>query len=782
MLKPDKHEMRADPYQARARELCKADGKDPDSRVYSFVGINVDHGTHVDQKRGRPAWCDYRDAARAEHNKRETDALAESIATFRPQELKYQDRPLMVMGQDHDQSTRDQMRNCMKVGNVVGGALCADGHLGYAQSVGGIIAYEDQISVSGVGFDIACLDEETEFLHRDGWTRMDQWSGQYVAQYDPYSGCASFVQPDEYIVRPAERFLHFKTKFGIDQMLTPDHRMLVYAPGPKREFAQGRVVIAQDFADHHNSLVLGVDDRINTIFEIHHHGEVAYTDEELAVIVMTCADAYLEHREGRGIGTAILSLKKDRKIRRARQLLNLAGVPFSESGPNKLGYTTFRYMAFPVGKKLWELWGASPRQLRVIADEVLLWDGNLDAQCFYTRVKGSADFIHYAFAATGRRSVMRQDGVDYRVFAQPNTKVGLKATPHKAIKEVAATPGQKAFCFRVPTGFFVIRRGGQIAVTGNCGNMAVRLAMPYSVVKDRVSDLTREIANTISFGVGRTNDERVEHELFDDAEAWYKADREDFKGKAHAQLGTVGGGNHYVDLFEDEAGLVWIGVHFGSRGLGHSSAKKYIEAAGGKDGIHVPPTVLDLNSELGQRYLAAMSLAGRYAYAGREWVVERVRKILGGPAVVDTVHNHHNYAWLEEHNGRALWVVRKGATPAFPGQRGFVGGSMGDNAVIIEGADSNYSRAMYFSTIHGAGRLFGRKEAKRRFARPEMDAWLRDKGVFLVGGDLDESPMAYRRLPDVLSEHVGTIRVLHTLRPFSVVMAGEGEYDPYKEG
>jgi tRNA-splicing ligase RtcB len=82
-----------------------------------------------------------------------------------------------------------------------------------------------------------------------------------------------------------------------------------------------------------------------------------------------------------------------------------------------------------------------------------------------------------------------------------------------------------------------------------------------------------------------------------------------------------------------------------------------------------------------------MELAGRYAYAGREWVVERVRRIVGG-AVTDTVHNHHNYAWREKHNGRDLWVVRKGATPAFPGQRGFVGGSMGDDAVIIEGVES----------------------------------------------------------------------------------------------
>jgi tRNA-splicing ligase RtcB len=331
----------------------------------------------------------------------------------------------------------------------------------------------------------------------------------------------------------------------------------------------------------------------------------------------------------------------------------------------------------------------------------------------------------------------------------------------------------------------VIAYEKQISISGvgfdiGCGNMAVRLDTPFSAVQDRVGEIIKDVHRVISFGVGRTNDERVEHELFDDGDAWREADREDYRQKAVAQLGTVGSGNHYVDLMRDEQGFVWIGVHFGSRGLGHSSATKYLKAAGGKDGMNVPPAIVDEDSEIGRRYIAAMQLAGRYSYAGREWVVERVRKIIGGN-ITDTVHNHHNYAWRENHNGRDLWVVRKGATPAFPGQRGFVGGSMGDDAVILEGVDSAEAKASLYSTVHGAGRLFGRKEAKRRFTRQEMDAWLQERGVTLVGADLDESPMAYRRLPDVLAEHSNSVKVLHTLRPFAVAMAGEGEFDPWKD-
>jgi tRNA-splicing ligase RtcB len=331
----------------------------------------------------------------------------------------------------------------------------------------------------------------------------------------------------------------------------------------------------------------------------------------------------------------------------------------------------------------------------------------------------------------------------------------------------------------------VIAYEKQISVSGvgfdiGCGNMAVRLDTPYGAIEDRVGSIIRDVSRVVSFGIGRVNQERAEHDLFDDAEAWKASDMEAYRQKAVAQLGTVGSGNHYVDLMRDEDGMVWIGVHFGSRGLGHTSATRYLKQAGGQDGMHVPPAVIDEDSELGRRYIAAMELAGRYSYAGREWVIERVRKIIGG-AVTDMVHNHHNYAWRETHDGRDLWVVRKGATPAFPGQRGFVGGSMGDDAVIIEGVDSPQARASLYSTVHGAGRLFGRKEAKRRFSRAEMDAWLQQRGVTLVGADLDESPMAYRRLPEVLAHHAGTVRVLHTLRPFAVAMAGEGEFDPFKD-
>jgi tRNA-splicing ligase RtcB len=331
----------------------------------------------------------------------------------------------------------------------------------------------------------------------------------------------------------------------------------------------------------------------------------------------------------------------------------------------------------------------------------------------------------------------------------------------------------------------VIAYEGQISISGvwfdiGCGNMAVRLDRPYADVKDRAGAILDDVRRVISFGVGRANVERAERELFDDEDAWRESDMGAYRKKATAQLGIVGSGNHYVDLMHDQGGFVWIGMHFGSRGLGHTSATRYLKASGEQDGMNVPPAVVNEDSEIGCRYIATVQLAGRYSFAGRDWVVERVRRIIGG-AVTDMVHNHHNYARQETHNGRDLWVVRKGATPAFPDQRGFVGGSMGDGAVIIEGVDSPEARASLYSTVHGAGRSFGLKRAKKLFAREQMDAWLRERCVLRAGGDLDEGPMAYRRLPEVLAQQAWTIRVLHPLRPFAVAMAGEAKFDPSKD-
>lgn len=320
-----------------------------------------------------------------------------------------------------------------------------------------------------------------------------------------------------------------------------------------------------------------------------------------------------------------------------------------------------------------------------------------------------------------------------------------------------------------------------------CGNKAVLLDIPAEEAKKNIRKIMDDIFHTLSFGIGMKNKEYVDHELYSDP-AWKVSPVNKLKDLAHGQLGTIGSGNHYVDIFLDEQNRVWIGVHFGSRGFGHRIATFFIKAGGGRDGMNVDPVVFSAQSSLGQDYIECMKLAGRYAYAGRDWVCSRVARLLKAN-ILEEVHNHHNFAWREEHRGEKCWVVRKGATPAFPGQKSFIGGSMGDISVIVEGIQSEESFKTFFSTIHGAGRVMSRTQAAghlrrgRRtggnITRAMMNDWLREKKVELRGAGTDESPHCYKRLPEVLEYHQNTIKILHTLTPIGVAMAGEGEFDPF---
>lgn len=688
---------------------------------------------------------------------------------------------LKIFG-NHEDNTIEQMKTCMQYGSALSGVLCADGHLGYSHPIGGVIAYKDHISVSGVGFDIGCVDKDTEFLSPTGWVKISEWNGEQVCQYNPDTGIGNYVNPLNYISKPSTGFWHITTKFGINHMVSDDHKLLIYQRR-KKYSSNYKTENAKDFCERHNSHRYGCNAQFITAFTMERKTSVPYTDEQLRVIVMGCADGSIYGKINPKI---VLGLKKQRKKDRARLLLNEANISFTEEiFPSRPEYTVFKYSPPLVTKTLTTLWNANQHQLSVIGNELLHWDGSVKYHAFYTRKKEDADFVQYVFSATGFRSfkqtkIHKKDlCLDYSVYRLETTKVGIVCgRTHKLIKKVDSKDGLE-YCFTVPSGFFITRRGSSVIITGNCGNGAMRLDTDMDDIRSRLPEIMHDIDKEISFGVGRKSNTRINHELFD-SHLWKDGDVEHLKELARDQLSTCGSGNHYVDIFEDfNDSKVWIGVHFGSRGLGHKTATKYLKEAGGKDGMNVPPALLEVKTDLGQKYISAMTLASEYAMAGRSIVLETVRKIIGGK-VTEYVNNNHNLAWLENHDGEDLWVVRKGATPAFPGQKGFVGGSMGDNAVIIQGVDSELSRKSLYSTVHGAGRVMGRMDAKRSLKHEDWAEWLNRTGVLLRGADLDESPMAYRRLDDVLKHHEGTIEVLHTLKPVVVMMAGN-ERDPYKD-
>ena len=303
-----------------------------------------------------------------------------------------------------------------------------------------------------------------------------------------------------------------------------------------------------------------------------------------------------------------------------------------------------------------------------------------------------------------------------------------------------------------------------------CGNKAVLTDLGADELRGSLPAVMDEIQRRISFGTGGENPEPADHEVLDAIRESPVATQRELYDLAAGQLGTVGGGNHYVDLFADERNRVWVGVHFGSRGFGHRTATAFLPEKK-KGGMESPPALLDVSTEHGQSYVEAMQLAGEYAYAGRDLVAAKVVEILGASAV-EEVHNHHNFAWRECHASEEWWVVRKGCTPAFPGQRGFVGSTMLGVSVVLEGVESEEGEEALYSTVHGAGRALSRRAAKRDIDFGTVREELRAAGVELRGGAADEAPGAYKDLREVLAAHGDTVRVLHELRPMGVAMAG----------
>ena len=188
----------------------------------------------------------------------------------------------------------------------------------------------------------------------------------------------------------------------------------------------------------------------------------------------------------------------------------------------------------------------------------------------------------------------------------------------------------------------VVVYDGQVSPSGvgydiACGNKAVKTDLKYHDIKEHIPTIMDEVVKKVPFDIGKKSKRKVDHALFDDPD-WHvfkefgTHEHDGLKALARRQLGTVGGGNHYVDiLIDDQTEDVWIGNHFGSRGFGHRTATGFLNLAKGRkfsdraphESMEQKPTLLDMDSELGELYFRAMQLAGRYAYAGRDHEIGR---------------------------------------------------------------------------------------------------------------------------------------------------------------
>jgi tRNA-splicing ligase RtcB len=806
---------------------------------------------------------------------------------------------------DHDEATLAQIQRCTQDPSAAGAALMADGHKGYSQPIGGVVAYRNAVSPSGVGYDISCLAAGTPVTTGDGfWLPIEQaradhaltcWDGERVRRVTEHQGA---------IVRPARRVLRIRLANGRAIRATPDHLIRTRSGWrPAGELAAGDAVACAVFVGLPHRPADDASVRLalpaGCAPELVQRGLLPLRagDPRLPAIVRLLGALCGAGQIGRGgtrvcIGAASLADADSIAADIARLGFRAAVAPHPRrSGALLVSAASaalrglFAGLGAPLGTDAWSaatldwlfrlpewlraqfLAGlcsasmSSPsvqrgrlapltisrlgrgrnhlisalleslgfavstgpggrRRNRHNDDELQIVGGDAAQMRFleqigfcYAQAKrargAAAACLHWRRAAPALQSAAAAapDRLSDAEAARSREPAFARSGEIVWVPVAEVAPGAVEPVYDVVTSDPAHAFFASGLVVHNCGNKAARTNIRADDLRPQIGPIMDQIARTVVFGVGQTSGKAADHELFDDP-AWRDI-REVGKLQqlARQQLGTVGSGNHFVDLFEDEEGWVWVGVHFGSRGLGHRTASGFLNLAAGRafddraPGEHMDqlPTVLRLDCELGQRYWQAMELAGRYAYAGRDFVVGQVLAILGAQAT-DEVHNHHNYAWRETHGGEELVVVRKGATPAWPGQRGFIGGSMGDISVIVEGVESEEALAALHSTVHGAGRVMSRTQAagKRRWvkrdgrrvleqikpgqiSRQMMQDWLRRVGVELRGGGTDESPHVYRRLPDVLAAHQPSIRVLHTLRPLGVAMAGEDVEDPYKD-
>ena len=311
------------------------------------------------------------------------------------------------------------------------------------------------------------------------------------------------------------------------------------------------------------------------------------------------------------------------------------------------------------------------------------------------------------------------------------------------------------------------------------------LDLPVSTIDDEPEKLKKAIEKETRFGVGASFKGKRIHDVMDD-DRWGVSDAaRSLKDKAWAQLGTSGSGNHFVEfgsltLEQEDLGLkagTYLALlsHSGSRGTGNEIATYYSKLA-----MNIHPELpkelmhlawLSLDSELGQEYFTAMNLMGCYAAANHSLIHKHIAEHLGVEVLLD-VENHHNFAWKETHDGKEVVVHRKGATPASEGTIGIIPGSMATPGYVVRGKGNP---ASLNSASHGAGRQMSRKKARENFTWSDARKFLTERKVSLMSAGLDEVPMAYKNIQEVMAAQQDLVDIVARFDPRIVKMAPAGE-------
>ncbi|WP_222867829.1 RtcB family protein [Sphingobacterium phlebotomi] len=390
---------------------------------------------------------------------------------------------------------------------------------------------------------------------------------------------------------------------------------------------------------------------------------------------------------------------------------------------------------------------------------------------------------------------LKENPETYTIYGEENIEDGAKKQMNVAMKLPVTVAGALMADahqgYGLPIGGVLATKNAVIpygvGVDIGCRMALSVFDLPTSYLEEYPDKLKDLLMKKTRFGAGHgyLKHERVDHEVLDNA----LFETNDFvralKDKAWTQLGTSGGGNHFVEFGvmefteADEALGVEKGkylallTHSGSRGLGATIAGHYTKLA--KEICKLPYEAqnlayLDLNTTEGQEYWLAMNLAGDYASACHQVIHDKI-KIALGAELLAKVENHHNFAWKELFDGHEVIVHRKGATPASKDVMGIIPGSMATPGFLVRGKGED---AAINSASHGAGRLMSRTQAIKTLSSTDLKTILEDNGITLLGAGMDEAPMAYKDIHTVMSAQADLVDVVATFSPKIVRMADDG--------
>jgi tRNA-splicing ligase RtcB len=388
-----------------------------------------------------------------------------------------------------------------------------------------------------------------------------------------------------------------------------------------------------------------------------------------------------------------------------------------------------------------------------------------------------------------------EKGLDYSIFGAEHIEEGARKQMDVAMKLPVTVAGalmpDAHQGYGLPIGGVLATRNAIIPY-GVGVDIGCRMALTVFDIPEKMfwahqDKYKTALVEHTKFGAGHGfhGQHRTDHDVLDRDEFNMTPFMKHLHDKAYSQLGSSGGGNHFVEwgiidfaerdeaLDIDAGKYVALLTHSGSRGFGATVAGHYTQLA--KTLCKLPPEAqnlayLDLSTEAGHEYWLAMNLAGDYASACHEVIHKKLVKAMGGK-VLAKIENHHNFAWKEQHNNQEVIVHRKGATPAGKGVMGIIPGSMTAPGFLVRGRGET---SAINSASHGAGRLMSRTKAIQNITKSDMKAILKDNNVTLIGAGLDEAPMAYKDINMVMAAQRELVDVVAKFSPKIVRMADDG--------